>query len=431
MFILEEDKRCLKQKNYKDLEIVVSEYIKENNLVISELDTQSKEEIVSVIEVIFKHIYCSDERLSSIDVLIHRLLEVFNPIPQPILSESIQQYLMFKIKALQQIPQPEQRTPEWYIFRNNRLTASDLWYVANNNTSKIHDILKKKCGIEKQFIPGKAILHGIKFEPAATTIYERRNNVTILEYGCLPHNSIPFFGASPDGICGPDSENVNYIGRMLEIKCPKSRVITGFIPEVYRAQMQGQLEVCDLEYCDFLECDFQIYDTQEDYIKDIYQQSKDTDIQNAENINKTSIGNEKGVIVEIFDTTTKQIRYKYYYGGFNTKEECDKWEEPFIDEIIASDNLEHLGTTYWYLKNLSCVLVQRDRCWFNQHFYKINAFWKRVEHARIHGIPDKVKKGKESIPFDITQFTGTHVKQYNYETILNFSEEENHNNNKQ
>ena len=35
---------------------------------------------------------------------------------------------------------------------------------------------------------------------------------------------------------------------MLEIKCPKSRKLNGFVPEYYLAQVQGQLEVCDLEY---------------------------------------------------------------------------------------------------------------------------------------------------------------------------------------
>ena len=32
-----------------------------------------------------------------------------------------------KIEYLQGIPQPEQRTPEWYEFRYNHLTASNIW----------------------------------------------------------------------------------------------------------------------------------------------------------------------------------------------------------------------------------------------------------------------------------------------------------------
>ena len=152
-------------------------------------------------------------------------------------------YLRLQLEALEKIPQPEQRTKEWYEFRNNRLTASDLWHITNWNESKVHDILKKKCGVEQKFGLSPALLHGIKFEEVATKIYEKRNGVEITEFGCLPHSFIPYFGASPDGICSINSKNKNFVGRMLEIKCPKSRVITGFIPEVYRAQIQGQSEI--------------------------------------------------------------------------------------------------------------------------------------------------------------------------------------------
>ena len=58
---------------------------------------------------------------------------------------------------------------------------------------------------------GPALLHGIKFEPVATQIYEKRNNVEVIEFGCLPHPYIPYFGASPDGICGFNSKNKNYV----------------------------------------------------------------------------------------------------------------------------------------------------------------------------------------------------------------------------
>ena len=56
---------------------------------------------------------------------------------------------------------------------------------------------------------------------------------------------------------------------MLEIKCPKSRPITGIIPPVYFGQVQGQLEVCDLEYCDFLECELREYNNQKEFFEDV------------------------------------------------------------------------------------------------------------------------------------------------------------------
>ena len=417
MFISDDDKKCLKQKNYKDLEIAVGEYLKTNDIEAESLHSpQERSEIASVIEVIYKDVYCSGEETSDIIYLIELMLKSQIKVEPPKLSESCLNYLDLKLKYLEQIPQPEQRTKEWYEFRNNRLTASDLWYIANWNDSKAHDILKKKCGVEKPFKPGLAILHGIKFEPVATKIYEMRNNIEIVEFGCLPHPTIPFFGASPDGICGIKSNNKDFVGRMLEIKCPKSRVITGFIPEVYQAQMQGQLEVCDLDYCDFLECDLQTYDTKEAYFEDSFIKS-DGEL----DYSRTKNGFEKGVIFETYDTKTNSYDYKYNYNGFSSLETLEEWEGPLIDTILESDNLEYRGTTLWYLNNISCVLVARDREWFKEHFQYIKRFWDMVEDARINGIPEKKKKQNiVENKIDMTQFTGTQgVKPTNVEIDFN------------
>ena len=189
---------------------------------------------------------------------------------------------------------------------------------------------------------------------------------------------------------------------MLEIKCPKSRVITGFIPEVYRAQIQGQLEVCDLEYCDFLECDIQVYNSRQDFFDDSFIR-EDGSI----DYKRTKKGNEKGVLFETLNTDNKSYDYQYNYEEIKTPEQLDKWEEPFIDKILDSENLEHAGTTLWYLNNISVVLVQRDRKWFNKNFGNIKRFWEKVEDARINGIPER----KKPVPkLDMTQFTGTQCK---------------------
>ncbi|MAO82826.1 MAG: hypothetical protein CMH50_02945, partial [Myxococcales bacterium] len=151
-----------------------------------------------------------------------------------------------QIIELKKIPQPEQRTPEWYTFRNNRLTASDLGTIIGQNPyENYNSIIQKKCGLEKPFKTNKHIQRGVKYEDVIIKIYEYRNNVKVFEYGCIPHPDIAHFGASPDGIVDSISINKDYIGRMLEIKCPGSRPITGFCPDYYHAQVQGQLEVCD------------------------------------------------------------------------------------------------------------------------------------------------------------------------------------------
>jgi putative phage-type endonuclease len=417
MFISDDDKKCLKQKNYKDLEIAVSEFISLNNIVLTEINTEAElNEIASVIEVIYKDIYCEQEAKSDLEELLITMLKAIIPIKEPTYCESDLNYLELKMDELQIIPQPEQRTQEWYEYRNNRLTASDLWSVMDENQSKIYDILKKKCGVDKPYKPGAAMLHGIKFEAVATHIYEMRNNVEIIEFGCMPHRFIPYFGASPDGICGIKSVNKDFVGRMLEIKCPKSRVITGFIPEVYRAQMQGQLEVCELEYCDYLECDFQVYNSKEDYLNDFYIYNEDGI--EKKDYSRTKTGNEKGGIMEIFDTSTKSYKYSYYYEPMSTNEEITQWEDPFIDKIIESDNLEHGGTILWYLNNINTVLVKRDKKWFCDNFYKIKNFWNSVEDARINGIPEKKKK--EPPKLDMTQFTGTYNSLKPLDVVINF-----------
>ena len=45
-------------------------------------------------------------------------------LPQP--TPPRQQYLREQVQRLMQIPQPEQRTPQWYAMRESMVTASDF-----------------------------------------------------------------------------------------------------------------------------------------------------------------------------------------------------------------------------------------------------------------------------------------------------------------
>lgn len=325
-------------------------------------------------------------------------------------------YLETKIKYLELLPQPEQRTPEWYIFRNNRLTASDLntvideynkmLYKKNYKLSaKYKELICKKCGVEFPFIKGAAIQHGIKFEPIATSIYETRNDLTILEFGCLPHPHIPFFGASPDGITSYNSNNKHYIGRMLEIKCPKSRPINGIIPAGYYAQMQGQLEVCDLEYCDYLECDFQFYKSPDAFFND-YNDHSNKDLYENKHFVKTISSKEKGIILELYNTDTKQYLFNYAPASIlNDRETFNKWEQTFISSIFNENktHIEYIGTIYWYLNKFNTILVKRDRDWFNSNFIKIQHFWNNVLKYRSEGTDTINTKKKNTFKHTTTE----------------------------
>lgn len=366
--------------NIIDIELIVGDIFDNNNISTHDQD-YDKDKIIELICSIYCHANDIENNPLSVSTLKDNISSVLDKklcVIPPIYNESELLLLESKIKYLETIPQPEQRTPDWYTFRNNRLTASDLLYAIDCSSKKRTEIIKKKCGYNPSFTPGQAILHGIKYEPIATEIYEGRQDLKIMEFGCLPHQHIPFFGASPDGIVSYQSNNRNYVGRMLEIKCPKSRTITGIIPDSYYAQIQGQLEVCDLEYCDFLECVIKEYVNKDAFFKD----SPETKISTYQQTN----GNEKGIIIEYYDTKEKKNNYVYCNHKFDSLEEFNTWEDTEIDRILEKDQMEYLGTTFWYLKQYSCVLVNRNREWFNKRYIKIKEFWDDVLKTRASGV---------------------------------------------
>lgn len=376
-----------------DIELIIKDCFDNKIVLPKELcDNKLYAQFIFLINDILKDIHNNKnyDKFNIINYINDKLYTLNIIVKPPEYTESQLEYIKNKIEYLEKIPQPEQRTEKWHIFRNNRLTASDLGHILdtkknNIKNSKYCELIKKKCGVEMPFISGAAIRHGIKFEQVATSIYEKINNLNILEFGCIPHLHINYFGASPDGIVSYNSNNKNYIGRMLEIKCPKSRIINGEIPPGYFAQIQGQLEVCDLEYCDYLECDFQFYNSKEDFFKN--HDNKEISVKTDK---------EKGVIIELFDNKTK--KYIYHYGlDEQIKDEVTftKWEKSLINSVFEQTNLEYIKTNYWYLNKINIILVKRDRLWFNNNFIKIKKFWDDVLYYRNNDISILTKSKKK------------------------------------
>ena len=341
---------------------IINDFFNNHEILIE--DTNEIIECISIVANECDIKYTQEELLS----LVKKKIKI---IPPTYTSKDIED-LEKQIALLKQIKQPEQRTEEWYEFRRNRLTASDLATAIGQNVyANRNKLVASKCGYREDFKPGAAILHGVKFEPMATLFYEKLNNVDIYEYGCVPHPSIEYFAASPDGIVDPTSKNKSYIGRMLEIKCPKSRELNGFVPEYYELQIQGQLEVCNLEYCDYLECDIKECDPEV-----FYSLPKDK---------------FKGIVFEIYDNTLKN--YKYIYRTEDLDEESiKKWASEEITKILNDDNYEYIGLTYWYIHNYDVILVKRDQERFKEIKKKIDIFWEDVLKHREIGYETLVKK---------------------------------------
>ena len=161
-----------------------------------------------------------------------------------------------------------------------------MGYYSRMNPYSNSNQLLLECGKNVPFPSNAAIDWGVKYEEVAVQIYEYRNSVNVVEYGCIKHPNYDWLGASPDGITDD--------GVMLEIKCPSSRAITGVIPSYYWCQVQGQLEVCELDRCDFLEC--KLKNTwEEEYLADNYEGD----------YSRNNLNFEKGVVMEFYDRRLK------------------------------------------------------------------------------------------------------------------------------
>jgi len=140
---------------------------------------------------------------------------------------------------------PEQKSPEWYAQREKMLTASDIAAVLGLNPFETrNDVMFKKLGFHRKQRTDHTD-YGNRLESEARDLYCLETGETVFEVGLQPHSVHPWLGGSPDGIT--DS------GKLIEIKCPPVRKITGTIPKYYVPQVQILMEIFDLEECDFVQ----------------------------------------------------------------------------------------------------------------------------------------------------------------------------------
>jgi putative phage-type endonuclease len=285
-------------------------------------------------------------------------------------------------------PKHAQRSQEWYHFRWERLTASDLGKAVGDrgDKSRLELIYQKSVSLDQYIkqrdsfqLTGAAIQHGVCFEQVANELYELKNNVTVIEYGCLPHLYIDYLAASPDGICKSRETNPNYHGRMLEIKCPYSRIINGIPKTEYYMQVQLQLEVCDLEYCDFLECDIRVYTGMTHFLND----SPPGEI----SYKFTASGNRKGVIYEYYERGSNSMKYKYCSMKLSNNE-ISKWIQDTKEEINSNPKYHSGGCKYWWIEEFNETLIKRDTEYFNNLKTKLDDFWRLVVYHRKNGVEE-------------------------------------------
>ena len=329
-------------------------------------------------------------------------------------------------------PQPAQRTPEWYAYRNNRITASDTATAVDLNPYEpIEGLIKKKSEPNPEFRDNVAVCHGKKFEQVATSIYEHmvynikdfeKDTCEVTEFGCM-EASKPIYkilGASPDGICSRytlDNKFSKRLGTMLEIKCPITREIhnSGKIagevcPFYYYCQVQQQLAVCDLDICDFWQCKLTEYQSRQEYLVD---QCNDTihtvgtyeadpkiyfgnNISKAVNI-KMDPKLKKGCILEFypkkftpeFDGDMIEWKSKYIYAKRMDMDESqyDQWVMKILNEYKESypsiySDYHFNKIIYWKLEFSHNLSIKRDDKFMVSLLPVLHQTWKQIKYYR-------------------------------------------------
>ena len=230
------------------------------------------------------------------------------------------------------------------------ITASEVYKIFSTPDARKEVMLRKleppSTGDAGVSNPIPALLWGTRFEPVAKRIYEETTRCTILDVSCAQHPRYSFLGASPDGLIIPLDDDPRRYGRLVEFKCPMSRVEKPEIPIGYIHQMQMQMECTGIDECEYAEFRF----------KQVF---------SSEWIRSTA---KKGVFA-VFDDDT--VNYKPATMDLATWQTTVADREPqFI---------------YWLLNSTKKAFVPKDPGWLPRHITALQTAWDEVLLHRTAG----------------------------------------------
>ena len=391
---------------------IMHDYVNDNPCAISDPDFRENlidhttEIICAILENIILIDYDIENEIDNMIVIAEDLFYLhFMPprsYPNTFITNpsSTPQKISNRLKYLNELPQPAQRTPEWYDFRHNLLTASNA-YKAFENDSGRNQLIYEKCkpkqvefSQKSQYVNVNSPMHwGQKYEPLSVMYYENVYGTKVQDFGCIQHDTYTFLGASPDGIIS--DHTLPRFGRMLEIKNIVNREITGIPKKEYWIQTQLQMETCDLDECDFLETRFVEYNTEAEF-------KADGDFLTSVN------GDYKGVIMYFSTNEGKPI---YIYKPLTMAEEYfeEVWEQQMMEEnhLLGYTWIKNL---YWKLEEVSCVLILRNKKWFQDNIHTLKELWDIIlserESGYEHRAPNKRVKKDVGLIVDKIEISG-------------------------
>ena len=301
-----------------------------------------------------------------------------------------------QIAHLKSLPQPPQRTPEWYAHRHNLITASNI-YKALGSDALYNSLVCEKCKpLANSEIPvyvnTQSSLHwGNKYEQVSVMVYETMFPGSSVDsaFGCIVHPRYSFLGASPDGIvvAGPRE------GHMVEIKNRVSKDITGIPSLAYWIQTQVQMEVCELEYCDLFETSFKEFMNEAAFYENV------------------EMHEYRGVILYFVSKTDTGIpRYEYMNPiKIDQDQKESSTEKIAVDawirqrKIDVGKDFSVVEVQYWYLNEVSCVIIPRNRAWFQAALPRFQEIWATIMNERVNGYEHRLPKKRATAPSGLIQ----------------------------
>jgi putative phage-type endonuclease len=387
---------------------LMSDYVDENPTAVSEPDFHETM-LENVKEVMFMNYDNFFQTNSEIEDELEDLIDIasdmfylhimpkrsYNDTFETRMSEKERERVIERLEVLADVPQAEQRTKEWYETRHRLITASNAYKAFEPDSAK-NQLIYEKCQPLKYdemedpenakfelVNTDTAMHHGQKYEPVSVMYYEDLFETEVSEYGCIQHDKYKFLGASPDGIVSDPS--LPRFGRMIEIKNIVNRDIDGIPKKEYWIQMQLQMETCDLNECDFLECRFIEYDGYTAFMAD-------------GNFLKSSKDELKGVIMQFSSPDGKP---KYVYKPLTMDfDDGESWEEEQRETL----GMPWIKNIYWRLEEVSCVLVLRNRKWFQDNIQTLSDVWDTILKERQTGCEHRApnKRVKKEQPVEET-----------------------------
>ena len=149
---------------------------------------------------------------------------------------------------------------DWLLARCGKITASRVadviaktktGYGASRANYMAELLSERLTGRPTESFQSPAMLWGIEQEPFAKVAYAALTGELVEDVGFIPHPTLSFAGASPDG---------KVLDGLVEIKCGSSAthldtLLNESIAQKYVTQMQFQMACTQTQWCDYVSYD--------------------------------------------------------------------------------------------------------------------------------------------------------------------------------